>query len=109
SISKAGSAMAPGWIEIGSRQGYLAIPESGSGPGLLIFAGGGRSRHFTALADLYAEEGYVALAVDDDYAEAAKALNTGPATGGQIGAIGFGAGAKPALAAVKAGVAACAV
>ena len=99
---------APGWIEVGGGRGYLAVPESGSGPGLILFAGPGRARDFTALADLYAEEGYVTLAVDDDYAEAAKALNTRRETVGQIGAVGFAAGARTALAAVNAGAAACA-
>ena len=91
------------WIEVGAGRGYLAVPESGSGPGLVIFAGTSGAKSLTALADLYAEEGYVTLAVDDGYAEAAKALNTRRETVGMIGAIGFGAGAKPALEAVTAG------
>ena len=99
---------APGWIEVGAGRGYLAVPESGAGPGLILFAGAGRARDFTALADLYAEEGYVTLAVDDDCAAAAKALNTRDVTRGQIGAIGFDDGVHPALDAVQAGVVACA-
>ncbi len=101
--------MTPGFIEVGGGRGYLAIPESGSGPGLIVFAGAGRSREFTALADLYGEEGYVTLVVDDGYAEAAKALATRPEVAGQLGAIGFGAAARAALDAVNAGVVACAV
>jgi len=100
--------MEPQWIEVGGGHGYLAIPASGSGPGLVIFAGADGARNLTALADLYAEEGYVTLAVDGDHAEAAKALNTRRETVGQIGAIGFGAGAKRALEAVAAGTVACA-
>jgi carboxymethylenebutenolidase len=96
------------WIEVGGGRGYLAVPESGSGPGLIIFASTGGARNLTALADLYAEEGYVTLAVDDHYAEATKALNTRRETAGQIGAIGFGAGARHALEAVTAGAVACA-
>ncbi len=96
------------WIEVGGGRGYLAIPASGSGPGLLIFAGAGGARNLTALADLYAEEGYVTLVVDDSYAEAVKALNTRRETAGQIGAIGLGTGAKHALEAVTAGAVACA-
>src|SRR5262245_49484980 len=96
------------WIEVGGGRGYLAIPESGRGPGLLIFAGAGGAKNLTALAELYAEEGYVTLAVDSDYAEAATALNTRRESVGQIGAIGFGAGAKPTLEAVAAGAVACA-
>jgi carboxymethylenebutenolidase len=46
-------------------QGYLSIPASGSGPGLIllheIF---GVNRHMRDLADTYAEEGYVVLAPD---------------------------------------------
>ncbi|MGH7918152.1 MAG: dienelactone hydrolase family protein, partial [Candidatus Binataceae bacterium] len=49
----------------GAFNGYLAMPASGSGPGLIllheIF---GLNRHIRALAELYAEEGYVVLAPD---------------------------------------------
>jgi len=96
------------WIDVGAGKGYLAVPESGSGPGLVIFAGAGGAKNLTALADLYAEEGYVTLAVDNSYPEAAKALNTRRETVGMIGAVGFGAGAKPALEAVNAGAVTCA-
>ena len=48
------------------------------------------------------------LAVDSGYAEAAKELNTRRESVDQIGAIGFGTGAKPALEAVTAGAVACA-
>jgi carboxymethylenebutenolidase len=100
--------METGWIDVGAGKGYLAVPESGSGPGLVIFAGRSGAKNLTALAGLYAEEGYVALAVDDPYAEAVKALNTRRESTGQTGAVGFGAGAKPALEAVNAGAVACA-
>jgi len=49
----------------GFFQGYLSIPASGSGPGLIllheIF---GVNQHIRDLADTYAEEGYVVLAPD---------------------------------------------
>ncbi len=49
----------------GTFEGYLAVPGSGSGPGLIlaqeIF---GINRHMREIADLYAEEGYVVLAPD---------------------------------------------
>jgi hypothetical protein len=61
------------WIEVGDGRGYLAVPESGSGPGLVIFAGANGARNLTALADLYAER---ASPRRGRYAEAAKALNT---------------------------------
>jgi carboxymethylenebutenolidase len=58
------------WIDIpaddgGRFQGYLAVPESGSGPGLLLLQEiFGVNAHIRAVADLYAEEGYVVLAPD---------------------------------------------
>ncbi len=49
----------------GIFEGYLAMPEGGSGPGLIlaqeIF---GINRHMREVADLFAEEGYVVLAPD---------------------------------------------
>lgn len=102
-----GGAMEP-WIEVGGGRGYLALPAGGSGPGLILFAGANGSKELTALADLYAEEGYVTLAVDGDYAAAAKALHTRGEASGEIGAVGFGKGAKAALEAVAAGAVACA-
>src|SRR6266852_1458882 len=49
----------------GTFSGYLATPSSGSGPGLLLLQEiFGVNHHIRALADLYAEEGYVVLAPD---------------------------------------------
>ena len=49
----------------GAFRGYLTVPEAGSGPGLLIeqeiF---GVNASLRAIADLYAEEGYVCLVPD---------------------------------------------
>jgi carboxymethylenebutenolidase len=49
----------------GAFEGYLALPDGGSGPGLIlaqeIF---GVNRHMREIADLYAEEGYVVIAPD---------------------------------------------
>ena len=62
--------MAEQWIDIGATdgstfKGYLALPASGSGPGILllheIFGVNASMRN---LADYYAEEGYVVLAPD---------------------------------------------
>ena len=62
--------MAGKWISIGTQdgerfRGYLAKPEAGSGPGILllheIF---GLNAHMRAVADLYAEEGYTVLVPD---------------------------------------------
>ena len=45
--------------------GYLAIPRSGSGPGLILLQEiFGVNQHIRELADLYADEGYVVLAPD---------------------------------------------
>jgi carboxymethylenebutenolidase len=44
---------------------YLAMPESGSGPGLvLLHEILGVNRHIRDLASLYADEGYVTIAPD---------------------------------------------
>ena len=49
----------------GSFGGYLATPESGSGPGLVLLQEiFGVNRHIREVADLFAEEGYVVLAPD---------------------------------------------
>ena len=61
--------MAGGFIDIptdgGSFKAYLALPKAGSGPGMMmlqeIF---GVSPYMKSIADLYAEEGYVAIVPD---------------------------------------------
>ena len=66
----AASGMAGHWIDIktaegGTFRGYLAIPASGKGPGIVlcqeIF---GINAYIREVADYYAEEGYVVLAPD---------------------------------------------
>ena len=48
-----------------SAQGYLALPESGNGPGLVVIQEWwGLVDHITALADRFAAAGFVALAPD---------------------------------------------
>src|SRR5580765_450552 len=58
--------MAGTWIDIGGGMtGYLAVPASGSGPGLLLLQEiFGVNAHMRDVADLYAEEGYAVLAPD---------------------------------------------
>jgi carboxymethylenebutenolidase len=58
--------MAGMWIDIGGGMtGYLAIPASGSGPGVVVLQEiFGVNAHMRDVADLYAEEGYVVLAPD---------------------------------------------
>jgi len=70
----------------------VATPEQGSGPGLLMI---GADR---ALAEFYAEEGYVVLSVPAhaDIGAALAALRARPETVGGIGALGIGAGASVA-------------
>lgn len=49
----------------GSFKGYLALPEKGSGPGIVVLQEiFGVNANIRGVADLYAEEGYVALAPD---------------------------------------------
>lgn len=49
----------------GTFNAYLAVPESGSGPGLVLLQEiFGVNRHIRELADRYAEEGYVTIAPD---------------------------------------------
>src|SRR5207248_5044183 len=62
--------MAGQWIDIaaadgGTFKGYLTIPASGSGPGILLLQEiFGVNRFMREVADYYAEEGYVVLAPD---------------------------------------------
>lgn len=95
--------MASRSIDVAGSRAHLALPASGSGPGLVIFGG------TPELAALYAEDGYVTLAVAKDAAGAVAALKAEPEVSGKIGAIGLGAGGKAALDAAIAGDVACAV
>jgi carboxymethylenebutenolidase len=62
--------MAGRWIDIaagdgGSFKGYLSVPASGSGPGILLLQEiFGVNASMRAVADYYAEEGYVVLVPD---------------------------------------------
>jgi carboxymethylenebutenolidase len=81
-----------------ATRGYVARPETGSGPGLLLLGDSlALERHVTETADLYAEEGYVVLAPEvsraQDVAAAADALKQLPGCAGGIGGLGFGQGA----------------
>jgi carboxymethylenebutenolidase len=98
----------------GHAEAYLAVPEAGSGPGLVIFHDiGDHDRDIRELGSLYAEEGYVVLCPkpfsvtqgSEDVAAAVMALRGRAECTGKIGALGFGLGGKLAyLAAVEAGV-----
>lgn len=106
--------MASRWIEYAGKRAYVAVPDKGSGPGLLLLHDdGGFDDSTRALADLYAEEGYVVLAPDDrnedSAADAVGALKAQPELDGAVGALGFGAGGTRALEATAEGDVACAV
>ena len=97
------------WMEIGGNRAYVAVPASGSGPGLLAFSDEGGPAGLIALADLYAEEGYVAIATGANTAGAVAALKALPEFSGKTGAVGFGAGGKTALDAAIASTVDCAI
>ncbi|HWL35493.1 MAG TPA: dienelactone hydrolase family protein [Frankiaceae bacterium] len=108
-----------------SAEGYLAVPETGSGPGVIVIQEWwGLVPHIRSLADAFAGEGYVALAPDlyhgitttepdeagkllmglamdraaKDIAGAARYLVARPeTTGDKIGAVGFCMGGSLAL------------
>jgi carboxymethylenebutenolidase len=89
-------------INVSGSRAHFAIPATGSGPGVVLF--GGRE----ALADLYAEEGYVTLSVPVSAPEAVATLKAQKEFAGKAAAIGFGPGGKAALEAAIAGDVACA-
>jgi carboxymethylenebutenolidase len=101
--------MASQWIDVGAAKGYLAVPAAKSGPGLLIVSPNATSAGGKALADLYAEEGYVALATSGDGPAAERAIRSRPEITGKVGAIGFGSGGKPVLELAVNGAVDCAV
>jgi carboxymethylenebutenolidase len=81
---------------------YLAVPEAGSGPGILLLYEGGIVDDARQTADLYAAEGYVVLCpqaprTDDDAAAAIAALQGRGECTGKIAVLGFGRGGLPAL------------
>jgi carboxymethylenebutenolidase len=110
--------MAGDLIEIAARgesfRAYLAVPEAGRGPGLVLFHDiGDNDRERRALSEFYAAEGYVVLCPEafavadgaDDIAAAVSALRGRGECTGKIGALGFGLGGKLAyLAAAEAGI-----
>ncbi len=94
---------------------YVAVPEAGTGPGLVVLGDTPAADAATrARADYFSEEGYVALAPDgvagsDDLAAAVAGLARLPETVGKIGALGTGRGAALAYAAAVKGAVAVAV
>lgn len=86
---------------------YMAVPDTGSGPGLLLLHDGhGVDDHVKHLANLHAEEGWVVMAppftaedgaATDDTARALAALRAAPMVDGACGVLGHGQGARLAL------------
>jgi hypothetical protein len=85
------------WISIAAADGnasraYLAIPEAGHGPGLVLLD----ETFAQEIADLYAAEGYVVLCpeqLDSDISATIAALRTHPECTGKVSVLGFGAAA----------------
>ena len=105
-------------VEITAGRGYLAVPDAGEGPGLLLFSDIADDEHEQRrLCELYAAEGYVVLcpplsAADKeaDIAAAATALRGRAECTGKIGAIGYGvAGVEAACLAAAGSHVDCAV
>jgi carboxymethylenebutenolidase len=98
----------------GGFRAYLAVPEAGSGPGLVLFCDiSDDDRDLRELSDLYAAEGYVVLCPEapaaakraEGVAATVGALRGRNECTGRVGALGFGLGGKlTGLAAAEAGV-----
>jgi carboxymethylenebutenolidase len=85
------------WVSIGDGgRGYLAFPEAGRGPGLVLLD----EARDPETADLYAAEGYIVLCperLDRAAAAAISALRARPECAGKVGLVGFGRGGMTAL------------
>ncbi|WP_213452847.1 dienelactone hydrolase family protein [Rhizomonospora bruguierae] len=108
----------------GESEGYLAIPDEGTGPAVVVIQEyWGLVPHIRSLADRFAEAGFVVLAPDlyhgvqatepdeagklimglamdqaaRDIAGAASYLRSRPETAGGVGSVGFSAGGSLAL------------
>src|SRR5215212_793310 len=109
----------------GTAEGYLATPEGGRGPGVIVIQEWwGLVPHINDVADRFAQEGFVALAPDLYHGQAATEpdeagklmmalnieqsakdvrgaidylLSEGGATGGAVGVVGFCMGGQLAL------------
>jgi carboxymethylenebutenolidase len=93
-------------IAFGSAQGYLATPDMGAGPPLIVIEEpSSLAGHGHAVCDRFAAEGFTALAPElhngqtaDALAAAIDLLKPHPAVRGQgIGVVGFSVGAGLAL------------
>jgi carboxymethylenebutenolidase len=101
-------------VDIAAGRVYVAIPEGGTGPGLLVLPDHSDSdRDLRELGDFYAAEGYVVLCPQistlaqgiEDLRAALAVLRARSECTGKVGAVGFGLGGKLAcLAAAEANV-----
>ncbi|HEV2069891.1 MAG TPA: dienelactone hydrolase family protein [Acidimicrobiales bacterium] len=88
----------------GDERGYLATPEVGAGPGLVVIhEHGALDAHIEDVCDRFAGEGFSALALDSDEAmghlgAAVEYLRSSQCVRGDgLGVVGFGRGAGLAL------------
>jgi len=89
-------------IAVGSTDAYLATPELGAGPAVLVITEPPDAERRQQVCDEFAEEGFTALApelrngqTDGDLAAAVRFLKPHPDVRGQgIGVVGFGAGGQ---------------
>jgi carboxymethylenebutenolidase len=92
-------------IAFGSTRGYLATPERGAGPGLIVIAEAPDAGRVGNLCDRFSREGFTALAPElrngqtaADLGDAIAHLEPHPAVRGRgVGAVGFQLGAGLAL------------
>ena len=88
--------MSGGWISNpgGDRNGgrvYLAVPEGGGGPGLVLL----EETSGPEIANLYAQEGYVVVCpdrLDVDVGAAVQSLRSSSECTGEVGILGFAKG-----------------
>jgi carboxymethylenebutenolidase len=102
----------------GGFAGYFAVPEAGSGPGLVILQDNWNDdRELRELGDIYAAEGYAVLCPEAAaesggvaaIAAAVEALRGRSECIGKVGALGFGCGGKLAYLAAAETIVDCAV
>ena len=92
-------------IDFGSTGGYLATPEKGAGPALIVIPEPSAPERAAAVCERFAAEGFTALApglsngsTASDLVEAIDVLEPHPAVRGQgVGVVGFGAGGELAV------------
>lgn len=92
-------------VAVGSTTGYLAAPDLGAGPALIVITEPDRAEHGRRVSDLLAAEGFTALAPElrngrtaSDLEAAVELLAPHPAVRGRgVGVVGFSTGSGLAL------------